>query len=444
MTNVKEIYPDFMTLEDAFALDEETAIANQYKYQNEFRTKFAQEWGMGICAQKAEGCYLWDMQGRKHLDFGCAVGVYSLGFNNPWLIEHIKKFYAGKKIVFDPMSIRLVTSSFAKNMSLVTPELTKTVVAGGGGMEANETMLKMAKVASYRTKKGKSRMISMDRSFHGKSQGTLGVSGQEGLKAFQGPPVPGTTLVPYGDLVALEAELSKGDVIAVLAETLQCNDFVVPPENYFYGVRELCDKYDAYMLLDEVQCGGCRTGEQWAFQYYPGLVPDAFSWAKGMSGGILPASGCQAKESLYLAAYGAPESCALHTATFQDNNVSGAAALGALQFMIENNVAEKFKTEGAYFISKLNEIQAKYPDLLTEVKGRGYCIGLVIADNKDGESYAFDVINTMSNKHLIHITTCGQREEICKIYPNYATTREDFDWFLNALDDTLKEIAAKM
>ena len=127
-------------------------------------------------------------------------------------------------------------------------------------MEANETMLKMAMIAAYRTKKNRKRFVTTINSFHGKSSLTVQIAGRDVWKEWQNPLSTDYYVnVPYGDWQAVEEEFKKGDVIAFLAETIQGEGGInIPPEDYFPKVRELCDKYDVYMLLDEVQCGSCR------------------------------------------------------------------------------------------------------------------------------------------------------------------------------------------
>lgn len=444
-TEVKKMYPSFLTLDDAMTLDKETAIALQLKHNNKYRTELAIQLNASGVIARAEGSYMWDTDGNKHLDFVGSVGVYCLGINNPFINDNIKKYLDSKPLTMDPLLIHQTTAAFSHNMALITPELTRTVICGGGGMEANETMLKMVKIAAARTKKGKTRMLGTTNAFHGKSSATVNLAGKPKWRQWQGEDLPGYAWVPYGDLAALEVELAKGDVIAFVAETIQGEGgIVVPHEDYFPTVRKLCDKYDAYMVLDEVQAGSCRTGHIWAWQYYGNFTPDAFTFAKGISAGVLPVGGCQAKEDLYMAAYGSNESCFHHTATYQDNQISGALALSSLQFMIENNVAEHIRTEGAYLHGRLNELKEKYPNVIKEVRGRGYMIGVKYGANSKGEHYTIPVCATLSGKHRVHTMFSINDETICRAYPNFTATREDFEWFLSGLEDSIKEVVAQM
>lgn len=445
MANVKELYPSFLTNDDAMALSKETAIELQLKHNNQHRTALALQLGASGVMSKGEGSYMWDTEGNKHLDFVGSVGVYCLGINQQPLIDDVKKYLDAKQVTMDPLLIHQTTAAFSANMALITPELTRTVLCGGGGMEANETMMKMVKIAAYRTKKGKKRMLGTLNAFHGKSAATVNLAGKPKWRTYQGEDLPNYDWVPYGDIDALEAELSKGDVIAFVAETIQGEGgIVVPPEDYFPKVRELCTKYDTYMVMDEVQAGSCRTGHIWAWQHYGSFTPDAFTFAKGISGGILPVGGCQATDELYMAAYGSDETCFHHTATYQDNQISGVLANAALQFMIENNVAEHIRMEGEYLRGRIKELQEKYPNVIKGVRGRGYMIGLEFGCNAKEEFYTVPVCATMAGKHRVHTMFSINDERICRCYPNFTSTREDFQWYLDALEDSIKDVVANM
>jgi len=444
MTDVKKLYPDFYTLDDAMAFDAKTATDLTLKHLNTFRYQAAIDIGASAVVSKAEGCHFWDTDGNKHLDFVGCVGVYILGLNNPFIMNNLNKYLASKPLTMDPLCIHQTTAAFAHNMTLVTPELTKTVIVGGGGAEANETMLKMVKIAAGRTKKGKTRILSTLNSFHGKTAETVFTGGKPKWQQWQ-TQVPGHVYVPYGDLAAAEAELAKGDIIAFIAEPIQGEGgVVVPPEDYFPGIRKLCDKYDAYMCMDEVQAGSCRTGYIWAHKYYEGLVPDAFSFAKGISDGALPVGGVQAKAELFDAAYGSAESAFHHTATYQDNQVSGAVALSSLQFMLENDVPGVVREGSKYIFGKLEELKVKYPNVIKEIRGRGYMIGIKYGANKAGDFYTIPICATLALKHRVHTMFSINDETICRCYPNYYTTKEDFDWYLSAFEDSIKDVLAQM
>ncbi|MFT8704178.1 aspartate aminotransferase family protein [Bifidobacterium aquikefiricola] len=440
MNDVKTVYPDFITLDESLALNSKRVEELQLAHMNQYRTQIGLSAGLTFDIVKAEGCHMWDSDGNKRLDFIGCVGVYVLGHNNPRIRDAVLRYLETNPLTMDPMALKPVTAAFAHNMALVTPELTRTVINGGGGAEANEVILKMCRIASARTKTGKTRIVSTLNSFHGKTTGAVNAGGKDVWRRWQ-TPVPGHVYVPYGDVEAVEEEFKKNDVIMFIAEPIQGEGgIVVPPDDYFYKIRELCDKYDVYMVLDEVQAGSCRTGYIWAHQYYQGLVPDAFTFAKGISDGVLPVSGVQVKEELYMAAYGSFDSAMMHTATYQDNNISAAVALSSLQFMIENDVAGQIRERSAYVWNELELIRQSYPTALEEVRGRGFMIGLKFGKDEDGVGYANAIGTILAQKHRVHTMTSINDDTILRVYPNIATTQEDFDWFLQALKSSIAEV----
>jgi putrescine aminotransferase len=390
--------------------------------------------GMAYRITRAEGSYYWDSEGRKHLDFIGDVGPMLLGHNNPFVINNLLKYLDSKPDSMDVMSLRHITAAFAHNLNLVVPELPRTVVCGGGGAEAVETIIKMCQVAAGRTKQGKKRILSTSNSFHGKTAGAVFTGGKDIWQRWQ-VPVPGHVYVPYGDAAAAEEELKKGDIILFIAEPIQGEGgIIVPPDDYFYKIRELCDKYDTYFILDEIQAGSCRTGSIFAHKFYKDLVPDGFTFAKAMSAGVLPVAGVQAKEDLYMAAYGDPDSCMMHTATYQDNLISAAVGLSALQFMLENDVPGQIRRDSVYYWDGLRKIQQKYPEFLVDARGRGYMSGLQFSGKAD------EVGKYLAEDHMIQTMTTINNDTTLRIYPNICTTVEDFDWFFDALEKTIKKV----
>ena len=440
MTAASDIYPGFISLDEAFSLTEDKVKEMQLAHMNEYRTKMGLEGGLTFDIKRAEGCHIWDAQGNKRLDFIGCVGVYLLGHNNPFIVENVIKYLGTKPLTMDPLALKPVTAAFAHNMALLTPELTRTIVNGGGGAEAVEAVLKLVRIAAGRNHPERKRIVSTLNSFHGKTLGAVTTGGKEVWRRWQ-PRIPDHAYVPYGDIAAVEEEFKKGDVIAFIAETIQGEGgVVVPPEDYFPTIRRLCDEYGVYMILDEVQAGSCRTGYVWAHQYYEGLVPDAFTFAKGMSDGVLPVSGIQVKDSLYQEAYGSFDSAMMHTATYQDNNISAAVALSSLQYMIEHDVAGQVREKSKYIFAKLEEMREKYPDVISEIRGRGFMIGLKFGVDAHGVGYANRVAAVMAQKYFVHTMTSTNDDTILRVYPNITTTQEDFDWFLDAFDRAIQDV----
>ena len=188
--SVTDLYPEFITADESLRVetveDVEKAKKLQLAHNNQYRTAAAMAIGAGDVAVKAEGAYWWDVNGVKHLDFIGSVGPALLGLNNPFVVEKVKKYLDAHLITMDPLMLHQTTAAFSHNMSLITPYLPRTVVCCGGA-EAVETLLKMVRLASYRTKKGRTRMLSTNNAFHDKTQATVNLGGKAKWRMWQGP-----------------------------------------------------------------------------------------------------------------------------------------------------------------------------------------------------------------------------------------------------------------
>lgn len=157
----------------------------QLKHMNEYRTKLGLAGGLTFDIKRAEGCYVWDADGNKRLDFIGCVGVYLLGHNNPFIVENVHKYLATKPLTMDPLALKPITAAFAHNMALVTPGLTRTIVNGGGGAEAVEAVLKLVRIAAGRNHPERKRIVSTLNSFHGKTLGAVSAGGKDVWRRWQ-------------------------------------------------------------------------------------------------------------------------------------------------------------------------------------------------------------------------------------------------------------------
>lgn len=145
-----------------------------------------------------------------------------------------------------------------------------------------------------------------------------------------------------------------------------------------------------------------------------------------------------------MAAYGSDETAFHHTATYQDNNMSGVTALASLQYLVENDVPGLIRKNSKYFIDGLEALKAKYPHVIKGIRGRGYMLGLEYGANKGGEYYTIPVCATLASKYRVHTMFTINDERICRIYPNVAATKEDFDWCLRDLENSIKDVLAQL
>lgn len=384
---IKDRCPDFWTVDDAINMDYDTVVQMQGKHLNKLRV----EMGNGQYFVKSEGYKCVDHNGNECIDMVGGVAVNAVGANNPFIWEELTKVFETKQYNFGAVAYHNIASAFAHNMAQLSPggQLTKMGTATGGA-EANEGLLKLIKIAC-RNKTGKNRILAAQNAFHGKTTGAVSLGGKELWRQWQHPLMEMVDHVPYGDAEAFEEALSHGNYMAVWLEPIQGEGgVIVPPEGFFKRVRAACDKYDAYLVLDEVQMGCGRTGKLWAIEWED-VIPDAIAFGKSFTGGIVPFAGFICKEELYNAAYGTPETCFHHTATYQEGSFMAAAGLATLEFLLDNNLIEQAHEKGEYFRDKCRALITKYPGVLKEVRGRGLIIGFETYEvpEEKRESYGF-------------------------------------------------------
>ena len=243
------------------------------------------------------------------------------------------------------------------------------VFFGNSGAEANEGAIKLARKYATNIDPEKIQIISALHSFHGRTLATLTATGQDHYHHGFGPLPAGFDYVPYNDIQALEAKMSD-KTCAVMLEAIQGEGGVhVPDPDYLPKVRALCDKYNAVLIFDEVQCGMGRTGTFFGCQQF-GVKPDIVTLAKGLAGGV-PIGAFMATDKVANAFHAGD-----HGSTFGGNPLACAAACVVLDALIDGNLMENAKEIGAYLQSKFEEYKAKYPNLIKEVRGRGLILGM--------------------------------------------------------------------
>lgn len=436
----------FYTIDDAINFDYETTRELQLEHLNRVRTVA----GGSKYFTEADGCWFVDHEGNKHLDMIGAVGVVTVGNNNQFVWDEITKVFDSKQYMMGAIAYHNVAAAFAHNMALLSPgkKLTKMGTATGGA-EAIESTIKLVKLAA-RDKPEKTRILACDNAFHGKTTGAVSVGGKEKWRMYQHPLMEVVDHVPFGDAEALEKALKTGQYIAFYLEPIQGEGgIIMPPAGYLKKVRELCTKYDTYMVVDEIQAGCARTGKMWMVDHED-VVPDCIAFAKGFSGGLVPFGGFICTEELYEAAYGSIETAFHHTATYQENGLSAAAGLASLEYILDNQLIEAAAEKGEYFIGKLKELQAAYPEILKEVRGKGLMIGLEFYETPEalkeklGDYFADFINDNLINEFRIQVNHTINNPAVFRFLPPLIITQEEIDYALAALEKSMATVAAEV
>ncbi|MGH8013462.1 MAG: acetylornithine transaminase [Candidatus Binataceae bacterium] len=359
-----------------------------------------------LAFERGEGAYLYDADGNRYLDFFCGLAVTSLGHTHPRLVRAITE--QAKKITH--ASNVFHTEPMARLAARLCHEFGDgRVFFGNSGAEANEAAIKLARRWGH-GKDGRFEIITTLGSFHGRTLGTLSATGQE--KYHQGflPLLPGFKLVPYDDVTAFERALTP-QTGAIMIEPIQGEGgVVVPRADYLARVRELCDRRDLLLILDEVQTGMGRTGKLFAYQH-AGIKPDILTLAKALGGGI-PIGAMIARSEI--AAVLTPGT---HGSTFGGNPIACASALAMFDAFDQDHVIENGAEMGGYLIKRLNEI-AKNRDNVREVRGQAMMIGVVLKHEAKG------VVEACLKERLL---VNGTAENVLRLLPPLTLTREQAD-----------------
>lgn len=318
-----------------------------------------------IVLDHGEGPYVYDINGKKYLDYLGGIAVNVLGHNHPGLVKAIAD-QAGKMIHCSNLYYTKAQADAAKKLKALSG-LDK-VFFGNSGAEANEGAIKAARKYAHQMDEEKSQIITAMHSFHGRTLATLTATGQPKYQKGVGPLPQCFDYVTYNDIEGLEKMMSE-KTCAVMLEPIQGEGGVhVPKDDYLKKVRALCDKYKAVLIFDEIQTGIGRTGTMFAYEQF-GVKPDIVTLAKGLAGGV-PIGAFIVTDDI-AAAFHAGD----HGTTFGGNPLACAAANLVLDTIAEDHLLDHVNTVGAYLRQKLEGFQKKYPALITEVRGKGLILG---------------------------------------------------------------------
>ncbi len=365
---------------------------------------------------KGRGMRVFDSDGGEYLDFVAGVATVNLGHCHPRVVVALQKqaqrlMHVSNHFHIEPqinLAKALAAHSFADKVFFCN-----------SGTEAVEAALKLARRYGREVlKQDRYEIITMRGSFHGRTFGAVSATAQEKLHHGFEPMLPGFRYVPFNDLEAVREAVNER-TCAVLVEPVQGEGGVqIPAAGYLAGLREICDRHGLLLLLDEVQTGMGRTGRLFAYEH-EGIVPDAVALAKGLGAGM-PIGALLATEK---AAQGfAPGA---HGSTFGGNPLACAAALAALETLLEDGLIIQHVAElGSHFLARLRGLRERYP-FIKEVRGKGLLIGMEL--DFEGKDV---VAACMKEGFLINCTA----NTVLRFMPPLIVTNEEIDLLADALD----------
>jgi acetylornithine/N-succinyldiaminopimelate aminotransferase len=371
-----------------------------------------------ITLVKGRGCKVWDDERNEYIDALAGIAVNSLGHSHPRIVKTIQK-QAGKLMHISNFYYNEPQSDLAEK--LVEVSGLDRVFFCNSGAEAVEGALKLAR--RYSNLKGKSgTIISMDNSFHGRTLGTIAMGKDKYQNGFA--PMPsGFERVPFNNVEALENRVNE-NTIGIILEPIQGEGGIVPvSKEYLKATRELCNKFDIPLILDEVQTGIARTGKMFAYQHY-GIKPDIVASAKALGSGF-PIGAVIAKEN-FASAFGYGN----HGTTYGGNPLACAAALETLKVIEDEDICNMARVRGEYMMTRLRDLSNNWP-AIKNVRGMGLMIGVEL--NFPGA----DVVTEMMKRGVL--SNCAS-DVVIRLVPPLIISKEEINKVVDVLVESIKEV----
>lgn len=374
-----------------------------------------------IVLEKGEGVYLYDIEGKKYLDFAAGIAVCSLGYGHPKFTEclknqidqltHTSNLFYSKPVASAAQSLRRATQM-------------DRVFFTNSGTEAIEGALKAARKYAYTKGNGKYEFIAMNHSFHGRSMGAVAVTGNEHYRTPFEPLIGGVKFADFNDIESVKAQITD-KTCAIIMEPVQGEGGIYPAKpEFLQEVRALCDENDILLIFDEIQCGMGRTGSMFAWQGY-GVKPDIMAMAKAIGNGV-PVGAFAMTEKVAESSLAPGD----HGTTYGGNPLVCAAVDKVLQIFEEEKIVEHVQKIGMYLEEKLDEL-VENCEVVEARRGKGLMQGLVLTKPVG------DVIKKAMEQGLIAISASGN---VLRLVPPLVIEKEHVDEMYNKLAEVLNAL----
>src|ERR1700761_1347486 len=394
---------------------------------------------------RGEGAYLYDAEGHAYADFLSGFGVFAAGRSHPVIKQALADALDLDFAAWTQFDCPPIQGLLAERLLARAPGLERVFFCNSG-TEAVESALKFARHAT-----GKGRIVYARHGFHGLTTGSLSVNGAEEFKAGFGPLLPGTE-IPLGVLDALEAELRRGDVAALIVEPVQGHGVMMTPPGFLPAAKELLHSRGALLICDEVQVGLGRTGKFFSYEWHGDVRPDIVTVAKALSGGYVPVGAMLTTDKIFSSVYSSMDQLMVHSTTFKGGPLAMAAGLATLAVIDDEGLVENAERRGAELMRGLEGLAAKY-DLIKDVRGKGLIVGIEFGrpsglKAKAGWAmlqkarvglFAQMVVVTLFQRHRILTQVSGDHMEVIKLIPPLMIGDAEVKLFLDGLTDVLED-----
>ena len=424
-----------LTLEEKRAFIAET-VDSYEKYYNRgfisYRKSVTEAGQFAALEWSGRGSTLHDLLGREYIDCLGGYGIFSAGVNHPKVVkavtDQIQRMALNSQELLEPWRAAL-----GKVLAAITPGDLQNSFFINNGTDAIEGAIKLSRLYTRR-----STFISTIGGFHGKSMGSLSLMGKASFRQPFEVGLQDVRFVPYGDADGLEAELQRSEragapIAGVVLEPVQGEaGGIVPPPEYFPRARELCTRYGALLIADEIQTGMGRTGKLWGVDHW-NVVPDILCVGKSVGGGVMPLSAFISTPEIWEVLVPNP---IIHSTTFGGNPLACAAGLAAIEVTLEEDLPGQAATKGEFLLRELGGLQQRYPQVLRQAHGKGLLIGMEFPAQEIGWRVASGLF-----KRGVLVAGTYANAQVIRIEPALGIPLDLLKEMLGRLDETFEEVA---
>jgi putrescine aminotransferase len=436
-------YLDLIGGTELSTLDKQAFIAETVesyeKYYNRgfigYRKSVTEAGQFAALEWSGQGSVLQDLLGREYIDCLGGFGIFSAGVNHPKVVkavtDQMQRMALNSQELLEPWRAAL-----ARVLAEVTPGDLQNSFFINNGTDAIEGAIKLTRLYTRRNT-----FISTIGGFHGKSMGALSLMGKASFREPFQSGLQDVRFVPYGDAQALEDEFRRCEAVGVqiagvVLEPVQGEaGGVVPPADFFPRARDLCTRYGALLIADEIQTGMGRTGKLWGVDHW-NVVPDIMCIGKSIGGGVMPLSAFISTPAIWEVMVPNP---IIHSTTFGGNPLACAAGIAAIQVTIEEDLPGQAAMKGEFLLRELGCLRDRYPQVLKAAQGKGLLIGMEFPVQEIGWQVASGLF-----KRGVLVAGTYSKAQVIRIEPALGIPMELLQEMLNRLEDTFREVAGTL
>ena len=408
--------------------DEQEAVAaegidNWNTYLRRFPKPKDRDRDRRLVEWSGDGALIRNVYGEEYIDCLGGYGIFNLGHRHPEVIAAVKS-QLDRMPLHSQYLINPITAEAGRRLAEVAPgDRLKRTFFCNSGTEAVEGALKLSRL--YTRKRG---FISTHNAFHGKSLGSLSVTGRPVFREPFQPLLQDVTFVPYGDAGAIDRAI-RPDTAAVILEPVQGEGgVIVPGDDYLPAAREICTRRKVLLIADEVQTGLGRTGALFGVNHW-NVVPDILCLAKALSGGVVPCGSFTTSDEIFAAFH---ENPMFHSSTFGNNPLAATAAAMAIEITVRDRLPERSARLGGALLTRLQALKDEFPEAIREVRGKGLLIGIEMHTEELGAALAERLYGAR-----ILVAYALNKPEVIRIEPPLIIPEPYLDRLVEALEQSL-------